>query len=92
MKILRFAFSEIGKMKYYTNSNALKEWMTNLADIEDEIAPFDNHVPESKEVGVFLFDDHFYTINGDYMVLHVNTVLWRIYPGDDEKKQQRVPV
>lgn len=77
MKYLRSALSEISKMKYYTNSNALKEWMTNLADIEDEIGPFDNHVPESKEVALFLFGDHFCTINGDYMVLHVNTVLWK---------------
>ena len=51
-------------MKYYTNSNALKEWMTN-------------HVPESKEVALFLLDDHFCTINSDYIVLHVNMVLWK---------------
>ena len=48
MKYWRLAFSKVDKMKYCTNLNALKEWMTNLADIQDEIGSFDIHVPESK--------------------------------------------
>lgn len=77
MKYLRLVFFEISKMKYYINLNVLKEWMMNLVDIEDEIGFFDNYVLESKEVVLFLFDDYFCIINGDYMVLYVNMVLWK---------------
>ena len=43
-------------MEVYTNSSQVKELITTQTNIEVE--PFDNHVPESKEVDVFLLDDH----------------------------------
>ena len=43
-------------MNVYTNSNQVRELITSQTHIEVE--PFDNHVPESKEVNLFLLDDH----------------------------------
>ena len=35
----------------------VKELITNQTEVK--VYPFDQHVPESKEVDLFLFDDHF---------------------------------
>ena len=44
--------------------------------------PFDQHVPESKEVDLFLLDDHFLQLQQDCLredkvCMHGSTVLWR---------------
>ena len=43
-------------MNVYTSSNQVRELITSQTHIDVE--PFDNHVPESKEVNLFLLDDH----------------------------------
>ena len=43
-------------MNVYTNSNQVWELITSQTHVDVE--PFDNHVPESKEVNLFLLDDH----------------------------------
>ena len=67
-------------MEVYTNSNQVKDLITTQTNIEVE--PFDNHVPESKQVHLFLFDDHLLQLeqdcyNGDKAWLHAGTLLWR---------------
>ena len=51
-------------MEVYTNSSQVKELITTQTNIEVE--PFDNHVPESKEVDVFLLDDHLLQLQDRY--------------------------
>ena len=48
-------------MNVYTNSNQVRELITSQTHIDVE--PFDFHVPESKEVNLFLLDDHFMQSN-----------------------------
>ena len=43
-------------MDVYTNAMVVKELITNQTEIK--VYPFDQHVPEIKEVDLFLFDDH----------------------------------
>ena len=67
-------------MEVYTNSNQVKDLITTQTNIEVE--PFDNHVPESKQVDLFLFDDHLLQLeqdcyNEDKAWLHAVTLLWR---------------
>ena len=67
-------------MNVYTNSNQIKDLITNQTNIEVE--PFDNHVPESKEVNLFLLDDHLLQSEQDFyredkVWLHAATLLWR---------------
>ena len=51
-------------MEGYTNASQVKELITTRANIEVE--PFDNHVPESKEVDLFLLDDHLLQLQDCY--------------------------
>ena len=51
-------------MELYTNSNQVKELITTQTNIEVE--PFNQHVPESKEVDLFLLDDHLLQLQLDY--------------------------
>ena len=79
-------------MEVYTNSSQVKELITTQTNIEVE--PFDNHMPESKEVDVFLLDDHLLQITrplqgGQSMsarnhVAKAQTGLGRYYTGNDE--------
>ena len=66
-------------MEVYTNSSQVKELITIQTNIEVE--PFDNHVPESKEVDVFLLDDHLLQLQDRYRedkaCLHETTLLRR---------------
>ena len=43
-------------MEVYTDSKTIKELITSQTDIKVE--PFNQYVPKSKEVDVFLLDDH----------------------------------
>ena len=43
-------------MNVYTSLNQVRELFTSQTHID--VKPFDNHVPESKEVNLFLLDDH----------------------------------
>ena len=43
-------------MEVYTNAMLVKELITNQTEIG--VCPLNQHVPESKEVDLFLFDDH----------------------------------
>ena len=66
-------------MEVYTNSSQVKELITTQTNIEVE--PFDNHVPESKEVDVFLLDYHLLQLQDRYRedkaCLHETTLLRR---------------
>ena len=67
-------------MEVYTNSKTIKELITSQTDIEVE--PFNQFVPDSKEVDVFLLDDHLLQLQLDYqeddaVCLHETTLLWR---------------
>ena len=67
-------------MELYTNSNQVKELITTQTNIE--IEPFNQHVPESKEVDLFLLDDHLLQLQLDYqeddkVCLQETTLLWR---------------
>ena len=58
----------------------VKELITNQTEIK--VYPFDQHVPECKELDLFLFDDHFLQLQQDCLLedkvcLHESTVLWR---------------
>ena len=61
-------------MEIYTNSSQVKELITTQTKIEVE--PFNNHVPESKEVDVFLLDDHFLQLPHDQITLHESCIMW----------------
>ena len=43
-------------MEAYTKAMVVKELITNQKEIE--VHPIGQYVPESKEVDLFLFDDH----------------------------------
>ena len=67
-------------MELYTNSNQVKELITTQTNIE--IEPFNQHVPESKEVDLFLLDDHLLQLQLGYLednkvCLQETTLLWR---------------
>ena len=67
-------------MELYTNSNQVKELITTQTNIEVE--PFNQHIPESKEVDLFLLDDHLLQLQLDYqeddkVCLQETTLLWR---------------
>lgn len=67
-------------MEVYANSSQVKELITTQTNIEMD--PFGNHVPESKHVDLFLFDDHFLQLQQDRhredkACLHETTLLWR---------------
>ena len=51
-------------MEVYTNLKTIKELITSQTDIEVE--PFNQFVPDSKEVDVFLLDDHLLQLQLDY--------------------------
>ena len=62
-------------MEVYTNAMVVKELITNQTEIK--VYPFDQPVPESTEVDLFLFDDHLLQFNHlfDKVCLHESTVL-----------------
>ena len=62
-------------MEVYTNAMVVKELITNQMEIR--VYPFDQPVPESTEVDLFLFDDHLLRFNHlfDKVCLHESTVL-----------------
>lgn len=67
-------------LEVYANSSQVKERITTQTNIEMD--PFGNHVPESKHVDLFLFDDHFLQLQQDRhredkACLHETTLLWR---------------
>ena len=67
-------------MELYTNSNQVKELITTQTNIEVE--PFNQHIPESKEVDLFLLDDHLLQLQLGYLednkvCLQETTLLWR---------------
>ena len=65
-------------MIVYTNSNQVRELITSQSHIE--VQPFDNHVPESKEVNLFFLDDHLIQSNyqqEDKVCLHETMLLRR---------------
>ena len=43
-------------MEVFTNSKTIKQLITALTDIDVE--PFNQYVPDSTEVDLFLLDDH----------------------------------
>ena len=66
-------------MEVFTDSKTIKQLITALTDIDVE--PFDQYVPDSKEVNVFLLDDHLLQFQLDYqeddkICLHETTFLW----------------
>ena len=66
-------------MEVYANSSQVKELITTQSNIEMD--PFGNHVPESKHVDLFLFDDHFLQLQQvccweNKARLHKTTLLW----------------
>ena len=44
-------------MEVYTNATVVKELITSQTEVK--VYPFDQHVPKSKGVDLFLFNDHF---------------------------------
>ena len=62
-------------MEVYTNAMVVKELITNQTEIK--VYLFDQPVPESTEVDLFLFDDHLLQFNHlfDKVGLHESTVL-----------------
>ena len=64
-------------MEVYTNSNMIKELITTQTCIEVE--PFDNYVPESKRVDLFIFNKHFANMFSLDELMH-ETVLLRNRP------------
>ena len=50
-------------MRVYTNTMVVKELITHQTEID--VHPFDQHAPGSKEVDLFLFDDHFLQLQQD---------------------------
>ena len=66
-------------MEVYMNSSQVKDLITIQTNIEWE--PFDNYVPETKHVDLFLFDDHLLQLLLDHrqeetVCLHETTLLW----------------
>ena len=64
-------------MEVNTNSNMIKELITTQTCIEVE--PFDNYVPESKRVDLFIFNKHFANMFSLDELMH-KTVLLRNRP------------
>ena len=62
-------------MEVYTNAMVVKELITNQTEIK--VYLFDQPVPESTEVDLFLFDDHLLQFNHlfETVGLHESTVL-----------------
>ena len=64
-------------MEVYTNSNSIKDLITTQTCIEVE--PFDDNVPESKQVDLFIFNKHFANMFSLHELMH-ETVLLRKRP------------
>ena len=67
-------------MEVFTNSKTIKQFITAMTDIDVE--PFNQYAPDSKEIDLFLLDDHLLQFQLDYqeddkICIHEATLLWR---------------
>ena len=62
-------------MEIFANAKTVKELITRQTEIAVE--PFNKHVPKSKEVDLFLIDDHFLQLTHDQLCLHESAIRWK---------------
>ena len=67
-------------MEVFTNSKTIKQLITAMTDIDVE--PFNQYVPDSKEIDLFLLDEHLLQFQlgyqeDDKICIHETTLLWR---------------